>query len=102
MTFLKITICAIRRSINTAKDTKKVTLAATAVHPHCILILLRSPFKFSPSLVHLAVPEGSRDSLMDCDLQGELGLLKQESPVLLRPLSVDRPGEGQEALIPFA
>lgn len=47
MTFLKTTICAISRSINTAKDTRKVTLAATAVHPHCILILLHSPFRFS-------------------------------------------------------
>ena len=54
-----------------------------------------------PSLVHLDMPEGSCYSLMDCDLQGELCLLKQESPVLLRPLSVDRPGEGLEALIPF-
>ena len=34
MTFLKTTICAISRSINTVKDTKKVTLAAEAVHPH--------------------------------------------------------------------
>lgn len=49
------------------------------------------------------MPEGSRYSLMDCDLQDELCLLKQESPVLLRPLPVDRPGEGPEALTsPFA
>lgn len=103
MTFLKTTIWAISRSINAAKDTKKVMLAATAGHPHCILILLHSLPRFSPSLIHLAEPEGSRYSLMDCNLQGELGLLKHESPVLLRPLSVDRPGEGLEALtISFA
>lgn len=48
------------------------------------------------------MPEGSRYCLRDCDLQVELCLLKQESPVLLRPLSADRPGEGPEALIPFA
>lgn len=49
MTFLKTTICAISRSINTAKDTRKVTLAATAVHPLRILILLHSLFRFSES-----------------------------------------------------
>lgn len=39
MTFLKTTICALSRSINTAKDTRKVMLSAATVHPHCILIL---------------------------------------------------------------
>lgn len=47
MTFLKTTIWAISRSINAAKDTKKVMLAATAGHPHCILILLHSLLRFS-------------------------------------------------------
>lgn len=97
MTFLKTTICAISRSINTSKDTKKPVPAATAGRP-LVLSFYCSPCSGLPSPSHVAVPGGSPYSLMDCDLQGGLRLLKPESPVFLRPLSASRPGEGPEAL----